>query len=86
MSYITGTPASVRRIVRNLREMAEARGVITDEKRGWIMLAADRLEDLEERMEMADERIAIMEEGNGKTAYGEEQLSFLGGGDEHEKQ
>lgn len=77
MSYVTGNPAPSSRIVRQLRTMAEEKGMITDEKRGWLMLAADRIEDLEER-------VAIMEEGNGKT-FTEEQMSFPYGGENNEK-
>ena len=58
----TGQPISVNRLICELRNIANARGKITQQRAAIIMQAADKLEEL-------DERIAIMQEGNGLISW-----------------
>lgn len=55
---ISGNPTPTDKIIYRLRAMAEAGGMLTRDRIRIVIEAADRLEDL-------DERVAIMMEGNG---------------------
>lgn len=57
MSKGLGTRTPTNTIIHRLRLMADAGGVLTRDRKITVMDAADRLEEL-------DERVAIMEEGN----------------------
>lgn len=57
MSNVSGNPVSTNTLVYRLRLMADAGGMITRDRKKTIIEAADRLEDL-------DERVSIMEDGN----------------------
>ena len=57
MDHVSGNPTSTDKLVYRLRLMADAGGMITRDRKKTIMEAADRLDDL-------DERVAIMMEGN----------------------
>ena len=57
MSNVSGNPVSTNTLVYRLRLMADSGGMITRDRKKTIIEAADRLEDL-------DERVAIMIDGN----------------------
>lgn len=54
---VSGNPTPTDTLIHNLRLMAGAGGVLTRDRIKTIIEAADRLEEL-------DERVAIMMEGN----------------------
>ena len=58
-----GTPTPTVKLIHRLRLMADAGGMLTKDRIRTIIEAADRLEDI-------DERIAIMMEGNGSSTDG----------------
>ena len=55
MGKVSGNPMTTRTMVHRLRLFADAGGNLTRDRRELIIQAADRLEDL-------DERVAIMTE------------------------
>ena len=55
MDHVSGNPVTTNKIIYRLRLMADAGGMITRDRKKTIIEAADRLEDL-------DERVAIMSE------------------------
>lgn len=67
MAHGLGTPTPTNKLIYKLRLMADAGGVLTRDRLRIVIEAADRLEEL-------DERVAIMEEGNteNKTTPGGE--------------
>lgn len=54
---VSGNPTSTNTLIHRLRLMAGAGGMLTRDRLKTVSEAADRLEQL-------DERVAIMEEGN----------------------
>lgn len=52
-----GTPTPTTKLIHRLRLMADAGGMLTKDRIRTVIEAADRLEEL-------DERVAIMAEGN----------------------
>lgn len=57
MAHGLGSPTPTNKLIYKLRLMADAGGMLTRDRLRVVIEAADRLEDL-------DERVAIMMEGN----------------------
>ena len=70
-----GNPTPTDKLIHRLRLMADAGGMLTRDRLRTVIEAADRLEDL-------DERVAIMAEGN-KLPGGN--LEFRFGGENNEE-
>lgn len=79
---VSGNPTPTVTIIHRLRLMADAGGILTRDRIKTLLEAADRMEDL-------DERVAIMMEGNkintAATIFQAMNDNSLFGGDADEK-
>lgn len=72
MSNVSGNPMPTETMVHRLRLFADAGGNLTRDRRDLIIQAADRLEEL-------DERIAIMTEQENAENVGKIDFPIYGG-------
>ena len=72
MSKVSGNPIPTETMVHRLRLFADAGGNLTRDRRDLIIRAADRLEEL-------DERIAIMTEQENAENVGKIDFPIYGG-------
>lgn len=72
MSNVSGNPMPTRTMVHRLRLFADAGGNLTRDRRDLVIQAADRLEEL-------DERVAIMTEQDNAENAGKIDFPIYGG-------
>lgn len=72
MGKVSGNPMTTGTMVHRLRLMADAGGVLTRDRKNLVISAADRLEEL-------DERVAIMTEQENAGNVGQIDFPIYGG-------